>query len=134
MGKSVPYPLQARKVVWTRNRYYVKSAGMIAVSGVALQKLSGGENYLTLFFFINTRQTTTKILTTTHSDFHEYQETSVCRNHVDLSLALTVVAFDDAQPMSPQPGGCDPFRESPFDVRSQQHVSAQGVAGDSISR
>ncbi len=106
---------------------------MIAISGVAVQKLIGGEGYPALLLSVDTLQSATKIPATPHPDFHEYQEAPICCDHVDLSHAVAVVALDDAQAVKPQPGGGHPFRKLALQVCGHQHGSTQGVAADSTT-
>ena len=107
---------------------------MILISGVALQKLSGGEHDLTLFFLINACQSTTKAFVTTHSHFDKHQYAPVRCYQVDFTQALPVVPFDDAQTMSPDPCRGDQLGGSTFEIPREIHFCLQGVAGDSISR
>jgi len=69
----------------------------------------------------------------THSHFDEYQCAPVCGDEVYFTHALSVVAFDDAQAMYPQPGCGDQFSDPAFAACRERHWILQGVAGDSIN-
>ena len=107
---------------------------MILVSRMALQKVFGGQIELTLFLVIHACESATISLVTTHSHLNKYQHTLVCGDQVDFSRALSVVAFDDAQAMDPQPGCGDQFSDPTFAACREKQGIFQGVAGDSISR
>lgn len=107
---------------------------MILVSGVALQKVSGGHIELALLLLIHARQAPTKPLVMTHSHLDEYQYAPVCGDQVDFTRAVSVVAFDDAQAMDPQPGCGDQFSDPTFAASRERQSILQGVAGDSINR
>ena len=97
---------------------------MAGVGRIVPDKLFCRQDDAPLFCGINRLDPAAERTAATKADFYEYQQAFVYRNDIDLATAPAEVPLDDPESVSPDPAGCEHFRETSGELPAPVHLSA----------